>query len=215
MGDPETLTGKLAQSFTNVIHEVDRTIGENRTYGAGIGPHDEDDQVDALVKAVRNQGLFDETIHTVKGNAAAVQYPGGQAADLVVEDNSDTEYCEVKLLRMQKANEQPSSRGYSKIFNPFQDRNPRSFIHDVSKLAESDVRAQKTFLGIYYRPVNGAGTQIAGEEMAQKFATDVEQWTDHSIDVDTVARFSGLQHEVHQRGAIIVWELSTQPEQYF
>lgn len=51
MGEASTLTGKLVESFANVINDVDESIGENRDYGAGIGPHDEDDQVDALVES--------------------------------------------------------------------------------------------------------------------------------------------------------------------
>lgn len=215
MGHSTTLTGKFARLCSDVIQDVDREIGENRTYGVGIGPHDEDDQVAALVEEIKQRELFDGTIRTAKSDSSEVRYPGGQSADLVIKTAEATEYCEAKLIRVQKANEQPSSRGYSKVFNPFQDRNPRSFLHDVSKLAESDIRAQKTFLGIYYRPVNGAGTEISSEEIAEKFAEDVDQWTEHTLEVDTVAKFSGLQHDVHRRGALIVWNLRNQPQQYF
>lgn len=208
-------TGALAMVFADVIQDVDETIGENRTYGAGIGPHDEDDQIDALVREVQSQGRFDASIHTAKTDSSQVRYPGGQAADLVLEDDADTEYCEAKLFRFQKANGNPSSRGFSKVFNPYQDDAPRSFVHGVVKLAESDVRATKTFLGIYYRPVDGAGAAITSEEIAEKFAAEVDQWTDYSIEVDTVARFSDLQHEVHQRGAILTWTLAEQPKQFF
>jgi hypothetical protein len=210
-----TETGVLANYFSQVIDTVDETIGENRTYGEGIGPHDEDDQLDALVDEVREQGLFDGTVHTAKSDASEVRYPGGQSADLVITTEDEREYCEAKLFRFQKANEQPSSRGFSKVFNPYQDKNPRSFIHDVTKLAESDVRATKTFLAPYYRPVKGAGTEISSEEIAKKFATEVATWTDYSINVDTIAPFSGLQHPVHSRGAIITWVLDEQPDQYF
>ncbi|MFD1588143.1 hypothetical protein ACFR9U_14255 [Halorientalis brevis] len=215
MTDARSLTGELAATFTDVIHEVDTEIGENRTYGEGIGPHDEDDQVDALVNAVRARELFDGTVATAKSDSGAVSYPGGQSADLRIERGSTTEYCEAKLLRFQKANGNPSTRGFSKVFNPFQDHSPRSFIHDVSKLAESDIRARKIYLGLYYRPVDGAGSEIQSSEIAEKFAADVTHWTDHPISVDTVAQFSDLQHEVHQRGAIIVWTLDDQPRRFF
>lgn len=215
MSDHSSFTGEAAELFSEVIQDVDEEIGENKTYGAGIGAHDEDDQIDALVNEVQRQGLFDGTIYTAKANSAEVQYPGGQAADLVIDSQDTREYCEAKLFRFQKANENPSSRGFSKVFNQYQDRNPRSFIHDVSKLAESDIRATKTFLGIYYRPINGAGTEITSEEIAEKFVLEVDRWTNHMVDVDTVAHFSGLQHDVHQRGAIITWKLADQPNSYF
>jgi hypothetical protein len=215
MADSGTLTGDLAEAFTEVIHEVDEEIGENRTYGAGIGPHDEDDQIDALVSAVRDRGLFEGSVSTVKSDATAVSYLGGQSADLRIERADTMEYCEAKLFRFQKTNGNPSTQGFSKVFNPYQDHSPRSFIHDVTKLAESDIRATKTYLGPYYRPVDGVGTDITSRDIAEKFAADVGHWTDHSISVDTVARFSDLQHEVHQRGAIIVWTLDEQPQQFF
>ena len=208
-------TGDLAEYFAQVIDSVDEKIGENRTYGEGIGPHNEDDQIDALVEEVREQNLFDGDVYTAKSDAGEVRYPGGQSADIVVDSGGTTEYCEAKLFRFQKANEQPSSRGFSKVFYPYQDKNPRSFIHDVTKLAESDIRATKTFLAPYYRPVNGAGTEISSEEIAEKFAKEVSKWTNYSISVDNVVEFSGLQHEVHKRGAIITWALDDQAEQYF
>jgi hypothetical protein len=210
-----TATGALAEAFAEVIHDVDESIGENRTYGGGIGPHDEDDQIDALVETVRDRGLFDCSIYTVKSDSSEVRHPGGQSADIVLDTGDGTEYCEAKLFRFQKANEQPSSRGFSKVFNPYQDKNPRSFIHDVSKLAVSDIRATKTFLAPYYRPVNGAGTDITSEEIARKFVDEVSEWTEYTLTVDSVAEFSGLQHAVHCRGAFLTWELENQPEQYF
>ncbi|WP_433632955.1 hypothetical protein [Halomicrococcus sp. NG-SE-24] len=86
----------------------------------------------------------------MKSDASQVRYPGGQSADLVIDAENSREYCEAKLFRFQKANEQLSSRGFSKVFNPYQDKNSRSFVHDVSKLADSDIRATKTFLAPYY-----------------------------------------------------------------
>ena len=111
----------------------------------------------------------------------------------------------MKLLRFQKANGNPSFYGYSKVFSPYQDNSPRSFIHDVVKLAEADVRATKTLLGIYYQPPKGAGATIQGEDIAEKFVSDTDRWTDYSISVDAVVPFSDLQHEVYSRGAILTW----------
>lgn len=215
MSEQNSLTGQLAKSFATVIDDVDRTIGENRDYGTGIGPHDEDDQVDALVQEVRTRNNLPGNVSTAKSDSAAVRYPGGQSADLVIETPEQTEYCEAKLFRFVKANGNPSPRGFSKVFSPYQDHSPRSFIHDVKKLAGADIRAAKTLLGIYYRPDQEAGSQISGQKIAQKFASDVNLWTDHEISVDAVATFSGLQHDIHNRGAVIAWQLDGQPERYF
>ncbi|RDZ65345.1 hypothetical protein C5B90_02980 [Haloferax sp. Atlit-12N] len=209
MSSTRSLVGQLADSFVDVIQKVDAEIGENRTYGPGIGPHDEDDQIDSLVQAVTQRDLFDGLISTAKSDVSTVRYPGGQAADLYLEADEKSEYCEAKLFRFQKANGNPYAREFSKVFNPFQDRNPRSFIHDVNKLAAAEIQSTKSFLGMYYRPVEGAGTEITGEEIADKFAADVTHWTDHSIEVDNVVPFSGLQHEVHHRGAVLTWTLES------
>lgn len=215
MTETETLTGTLASSFTDVIHNVDRSIGENRDYGSGVGPHDEDDQVNALVEEARQQEKLPGDVFTAVSDPSVVTYPSGQSADVVIETDDLTEYCEAKLFRFQKANANPSPRGYSKVFSPYQDQSPRSFIHDVDKLAGAKVRAAKALLGIYYRPVDDAGSQITGQAIAEKFAADVRQWTDHDITIDVVAPFDGLQHDVFQRGAILVWRLADQPERFF
>ncbi|TYL37367.1 hypothetical protein CV102_17255 [Natronococcus pandeyae] len=215
MAAEQTLTGELAESLADVIHDVDHTIGENKTYGAGIGPHDENDQVDALVMEARRQNNLPGDVSTAKSNPSDVKYPGGQSADLILETSELTEYCEAKLFRFVKANGYPSPQGYSKVFSPYQSHSPRSFIHDVDKLADADIRVAKTLLGIYYRPVEDAGSQITGEDIAEKFVSDVGLWTDHEISIDTVAPFSGLQHNVHQRGAVLAWKVDDQPERFF
>lgn len=215
MDEPATYTGELAELFADIISDVDKTIGENKDYGTGIGPHDENDQIDALVNEVNAQDTFNGTIYTAKSNPANVRYSGGRSCDLVIEAYNTMEYCEAKLFRFQRADQCPSPQGFSKVFNPYQDRNPRSFLHDVNKLATADVRVTKTFLGIYYRPVAGAGTEITSEDIATKFTNEVGQWTEHIINVDTIAPFSGLRHDVHCRGAILVWSLDEQPKQYF
>ena len=119
MSPSRSLVGKLAESFGEVIQVVDAEIGENRTYGEGIGPHDEDDQIDVLVRAVRDRDLFDGVIATAKGDAAGVRYPGGQPADLYLETDGKSEYCEAKLFRFQKANGNPYAQEFSKVFTPY------------------------------------------------------------------------------------------------
>lgn len=215
MDSAESTLQTLSNQFAENIHDVDETIGENNDYGAGIGPHDEDDQIDALVKAVKQNGSFPGSLFTVKSNPSQTKYPGGQSADLAIETDETTIFCEAKLFRFQYANGRPSPQAFGKVFNPYQDRGPRSFIQDVAKLASSDVDTHKSFLGLYYRPTSGAGTEITGTEIAEKFASDVDQWTDHSIDVVSVTQFEGLQHDVHSRGAILSWILDSQPQQWF
>jgi hypothetical protein len=212
---PADLLKSLTSGCAEVISEVGRTVGENKDYGPGIGPHDEDDQVDALVDAVTADGSFPGSCYTVKDTPSKTHYPGGQAADLVLEADGTSIFCEAKLFRFQRANGNPSPEAYAKVFSPYQDHSPRSFIHDITKLADSELDTHKAFLGIYYQPVSGAGTDISGEAIAEKFTIDVDQWTNHSIEIVSVAPFDGLQHDVYQRGAILTWLLDEQPRQWF
>jgi hypothetical protein len=103
--------------------------------------HDEDDQIDALTRAV--QGEFEASISTAKSNPDAVSYLNAQSADLLFESTDGAEFCESGLFRFQKANGNPSPNGYSRVFNSFQDHCPRSY---VANLAEGDVRATKTLV---------------------------------------------------------------------
>lgn len=215
MTDASGLLKEVANEFAEMINEVDRSIGENRDYGEGIGPHNEDDQISALATEVSSEGRFCESIYTVQTSPAKLRYKGNQSADLLLESQETAVFIEAKLFRFQRANGNPSPQAFSKVFNPFQDRNPRSFIHDVNKLAESDVQAPKGFLGIYYRPVSGAGSEISGQDMASEFQSQVARWTPHSISVSAVSDFAGLQHPIHQRGSIITWILDEKREQWF
>ena len=215
MDGDKTVVGDFAEVLADEVPTVDEQIGENRDYGEGIGPHDEDDQVDALVQQAKKSSQFGYKVYTVSNDSEKVQYPGGREADIVIQADDETVYFEAKLFRFQKANSNPSKNGFAKVFSPYQDSAGQSFIHDVKKIAESDVRATRALLGIYYRPVEGAGTEITSEQMAEKFASDVDHWTDYSLTVDTVATFSDLQHPVHARGGILAWRLDSQPEKFF
>lgn len=203
---------QLAESLASVAPTVDKQIGENRTYGEGLGPHDEDDQIKALVEQARENGLLGPNVYTVGSDVSEVRYPSGREADIVIQGENKTVYLEAKLFRFEKGNGDPSEYGFARAFNPFQYRAGQSFIHDVSKIAESEIRATKALLGIYYRPTDGPCSDVTGEQIAEKFAEEVGYWTDHSITTDTVANFSGLQHPVHSRGSILTWQLDSQPE---
>lgn len=213
MTDTENIQ-QFTESIADVAPTVDQQIGENRNYGEGLGPHDEDDQIEALVKQARRDNLFESNVHTVSGDASKVRYPGGQEADVVIQGQSESVYIEAKLFRFEKGNGDPSEYGFARVFNPFQDRAGQSFIHDVNKIAESEIRATKALLGIYYRPTDGPCSEITSRQMAEKFADEVSYWTNQSITVDTVSTFSGLQHEVHSRGGVLTWRLDNQPEKW-
>ena len=104
----DTIVGDFAEALAAEVPIVDQQIGENRDYGEGIGPHDEDDQVNALVQQAKESGQFDYEVYTVNSDSEKVQYPAGREADVVIQSDSETVYIEAKLFRFQKANSNPS-----------------------------------------------------------------------------------------------------------
>jgi len=201
-----TLVGRVAADMAEVAPVVDDEIGENKSYGTGLGPYGEDKQIDALVTTARDRGMLDgiDEVATVASSPDAVSYPDGRQADLRLRDGNRTEFCEAKLFRFQRSTGDVSPEAFGKVFNPY---NPRSFLTDVGKLVDSDVDAEKSFLGIFYRPVTGPGREITADEIAESFDYLTGLWTDYTLDVDVVAPFDGLQHETHQRGAVLTWSL--------
>lgn len=206
VNNASTLIGRIAPALSDVAPTVDGEIGENRNYGAGLGPHDEDDQVDALVTEARERSLLDgvDDVATVASSPGAVSYPDGRRADLRLRNGDRTEFCEAKLFRFQRSTGDVSPKAFGKVFNPY---DSGSLVTDVGKLVDSGVDAEKSFLGIFYRPVTGPGTEITADEIAQSFAHLLDRWTEYSLDVDVVAPFDGLQHETHQRGALLTWSV--------
>lgn len=149
MSREQTLVGNFAKALASEVPTVDEQIGENRDYGEGVGPHDEDDQVDALVQQAKQSGQFDCEVYTVNTDSEKVQYPSGREADIVIQADDETVYFEAKLFRFQKANSTPSKNGFAKVFSPYQDSAGQSFIHDVKKIAESDVRATRAHYWVF------------------------------------------------------------------
>lgn len=84
----KTLAGRIAPALADVAPVVDGKIGNNGSYGSGLGPHDEDVQVDALVAAACDRGLLDgvDEVATVASSPGAVSYPDGRRADLRLRD---------------------------------------------------------------------------------------------------------------------------------
>jgi len=109
----EQVLVSLAESFADLINEVDQRIAERRDYGPGIGPHREQNQLAALVERM-------ETEHTpITQIKTELPYPGGgERCDLVVSTDDIRVPIEAKLLRFRRANGNDESEGYAKVFSP-------------------------------------------------------------------------------------------------
>jgi len=110
MSDQRSPLGRLAVALSDVIHTVDEQIGENRNYGEGIGPHDEDDQIDALVSEASRQNLLESDVYTVASDPSEMRYPGGQSADINIDRDQQTMDGGAKLFRIQEADGHPHDR---------------------------------------------------------------------------------------------------------
>ena len=83
---------------------------------------------------------------------------------------------------------------------------------DAKRLHESEFGESGGLLGLFYErasddpeEVEGLPEKFKASELAEKVVEDIEYWYEFDAEVCEVERFSGLQHSVHQRGAVIAW----------
>jgi hypothetical protein len=132
---------------------------------------------------------------------------GGQRVDLFIESEETAIPVEAKLLRFRYDNGNIDPNSFAKVFSPFPERTTSTLLTDAQKLYEAGFEEMGGLLGLYYEPVDESYERMSPEAVAEKFALDVDYWYDFEIETRNVAHFDGLRHPVHQRGAIITWEI--------
>lgn len=188
---------EVAEMFADTIGAVDQQIGERSSYGPGIGPHREPDQIAALVDSADFGGSPVSRLQT------EAPYPSrGEQCDLVASTDDARIPIEAKLLRFRYANGNDEPEGYAKVFSPFKPSG--SLVTDAKKLRSSGFGSAGGLLGIHYS-AGTDGTPGDAKELAKKVEQDVMFWYGFKPNVVAVEPFSGLQHEVHGDGAIITW----------
>lgn len=194
----DTLT-KLASDIATVFPSVDAdTTGQ---YGAGLGSESEERQVQLLVEALQANS---ETYQEVQRE---VPYPDQPArCDLVLSDGTPVE---AKLLRYWRANGDPESHWYTHVFSPF---NSNTLLTDAQRLSVSGFDQPGGLLGLFYQRSSEDGVDVEANQdrfsasaLAEKVVQDIEYWYGFEASVCAIASFSGLQHSVHERGAVITW----------
>jgi hypothetical protein len=190
---------RLAQDIASVIPSIDsETDGQ---YGPGLGSESEERQVELVLEALRG---IDKSYSDADREVA---YPSQTATcDIVLDDLIPVE---VKLLRYWRANGDPEPNWYKHVFSPF---NSNTLLTDAKRLHKSEFKKPGGILGLFYQrasddpaSVEELPEKFEASELAEKVVEDIEYWYDFDAEVCEIAPFNGLQHEVHQQGAVITW----------
>jgi len=197
--NPSSLLEQLADDFASVVPAVDAEAEHDRWH-AGIGPFEEERQVEMLREAVEG-----DTSYSIE---TEVQYlDGGQRVDLFIESEETAIPVEAKLLRFRYDNGNIDPNSFAKVFSPFPERTTSTLLTDAQKLYEAGFEEKGGLLGLYYEPVDESYERMSPEAIAEKFCLDVGYWYDFEVETRNVSRFDGLRHPVHQQGAVITWEM--------
>jgi hypothetical protein len=195
------LLRELADDFALAVPEVDRTAEHDR-WQAGIGPFEEERQIELLRDAVSSTS--DYSLRT------EVPYPDeGKRVDLMIERDGTAVPVEAKLLRFRYDNGNIDPNSFAKVFSPFPERTTATLLTDAKALTDAAFTKPGGLLGLYYAPEDEPYEQMTPEAIAEKFALDIGYWYDFTVETRAVAPFEGLRHPVHEQGAIITWEIVT------
>jgi len=197
--DSARLLQQIAEDFASAIPSIDANADHDR-WKPGIGPFEEDRQVEMLREAVEPN--VDYSIRTEEP-----YLEGGQRVDLLIEGGETEIPVEAKLLRFRYDNGNIDPNSFAKVFSPFPEQTTSTLLTDTRKLTEAGFEEAGGLLGLYYEPVDESYERMTPEAIAEKFALDANYWYDFEIETRAVAHFEGLRHPVHQQGAVVTWEI--------
>lgn len=198
--ESQDLLRMLADDFASVVPKVDAEAEHDR-WQTGIGPFEEENQIEMLRDAVEG-----ETQYTITTEEPYLD--GGQRCDLFIQDEGTQIPVEAKLLRFRYDNGNIDPNSFAKVFSPFPEQTTSTLLTDARKLHEADFENNGGLLGLYYAPVDETYDRMTAEAIAEKFCLDVSYWYDFEIEMRNVAYFEELRHPVHQEGAVISWEIT-------
>jgi hypothetical protein len=197
--DTAAMLRQLGEDFAAAVPAVDATAEHDR-WQAGIGPFEEEQQIERLREAVAGTTAY--LLRT------EVSYPaGGKRADILIEHDEVAVPIEAKLLRFRYDNGNIDPNSFAKVFSPFPERTTATLLTDARALADADFAERGGLLGLYYAPDDEPYERMTPEAIAEKFALDVDYWYDFGVETRAVAHFDGLRHPVHERGPVITWQL--------
>lgn len=157
----------LTESFASVIVDVD-SKAEHSRWKPGIGPFEEERQIEMLVEAIGNYSgeLSLKTERT---------YPSSQRrCDLIIETGIDQVPVEAKLLRFRYDNGSIDPASYARTFTPFPEESSSSLLTDAKRLRDSDFKRNGGLLGLYYEEENEEYDQMNVKKIAEKVRIDTD-----------------------------------------
>jgi hypothetical protein len=199
--DTKAVLSQFTHDIAAVVPAVDtETQGQ---YGEGLGSESEERQLKLILEALQDRDGFYSSADR------EVAYPSQTATcDIVLGDGTP---IEAKLLRYWRANGDPEPNWYKHVFSPF---NSNTLLTDANRLHESEFQKPGGLLGLFYKrasddpvSVEELPEKFQASELAEKMVQDINYWYEFEVEVCEVAPFSGLQHEVHQQGAVITWTI--------
>ena len=193
------LLRRLADDFASAIPNIDANAEHDR-WQAGIGPFEEERQIEML-----RETIVGETSYSIETEVPYVDK--GQKVDLYIENQDLGIPVEAKLLRFRYDNGNIDPNSFAKVFSPFPESTTSTLLTDALKLRNAGFEERGGLLGLYYEPVDEPYERMGPETIADKFCLDVNYWYNCEVETKRVSHFKGLQHPVHQQGAVITWEI--------
>jgi hypothetical protein len=194
----------IVEDFARGLEDADKTCGEERTYGAGIGPFPEKKVVGFVLEAMRHRAP--ERYEWRR----EVAYPDNSSdkamkCDIVLQQGG-TEYWAIEFKPWRRMMAIPDKAGkpredkspYKKILSPFVEDG--SAVTDAARLAASAFECRKAVIIYGYAYEN-----FPVEPMMEAF--ELQASVRCTLGPAQVATFSGLKHPVQNRGAVYGWEI--------
>ncbi|WP_255152189.1 transcriptional regulator [Halorarius halobius] len=189
---------RLARDVAAVVPDVDAEVSHGR-YGDGIGGFAEPKQIEFVADRLDER---DTPYHAIE---TEVPYPNDtQRCDIVLETDTGRLPIEAKLLRFNRANGDIEPTTYDSIFNPLDG----SLVADATKLATSEFDTPGGLLGLYYERGDEEAPVFDPHRLAEKLADDAAFWFDLTVEPAAVVEFTGLRHDIHRQGAVVVWDIA-------
>lgn len=190
---------QLTRAFADAVPSVDSEATHGR-WQPGIGPFEEENQVEMLQEAVRDRLDFEVQLEQ--------PYPDeSRRVDLFLGGDEEGVPVEAKLLRFRYDNGNIDPNSFPKVFSPFPESTTSTLLTDAKKLRSSGFESNGGLLGLYYEPEDETYERMSAEAVAEKFCVDVDYWYDFEVEVAKVAHFDGLRHPVHQQGTVVSWNI--------
>ena len=195
-----TITDDFAEAIGRVDATRPRAVSRRTgiAYREGIGPFSETEAV-SLITADLRAHAPERYASQISTN---VKYPGAsrQKCDICLGADPTWHWAiEVKLLRLMGDNGKPNNNMLMHLLSPYpQDR---SALTDCTKLVASALGARRAIL-VYGFDYPGLSMDAAVEAFEVLAGSAVQLGQRHT------AVFTGLVHEVQNRGRVFAWEVA-------